>query len=61
MTRIKPPDLGHVVQDFYSGKSHIMICDDYCAKKTKEEIDVALARIADIAVRDYCANKDICN
>jgi hypothetical protein len=50
MTIIKPPELGHVACDFYSGKCHSMICDDYCAGRTKEEIEAALARIAKITV-----------
>lgn len=37
---------GHVVEDFYIGKTHVQICDDYCRNKTRAEVDEILARIA---------------
>jgi len=37
---------GHVVEDFYIGKTHVQICDDYCRGKTRAEVDEILARIA---------------
>ena len=34
---VKPPELGHVVADYYAGKTHIIICDDYVVKTPEEE------------------------
>ena len=48
--RLEP---GHVVEDFYIGKTHIMICDDYCRNKSKEEIENTLNRIAAIALQQF--------
>lgn len=36
-----------IVEDYYSGNTHIVICDDYCVK-TQEEIDSILDRIGRI-------------
>lgn len=41
---------GNVVRDFMIGNTRIMICDDYCRDKTKEEVDEILRRIARNAI-----------
>jgi hypothetical protein len=43
---IKPPKIGNVVEDYYVGTTHIVICDDYCKNTTPEEIQEILDRIA---------------
>ena len=35
-----------VAQEFMLGNTHIVIMDDYCKDKTKEDVDAILARIA---------------
>ena len=39
-----PPQLGHVVEDYYIGHTHVIICDDYCLK-SKEETDKLVGEI----------------
>ena len=43
---MKPPEIGNVVEDFYIGNTHVMICDDYCRDKTPEQVQEILDRIA---------------
>lgn len=33
---IKPPVVGHVVEDYYLGNTHVLICDDAYAGKSQE-------------------------
>jgi len=47
---MKPPELGNVVEDYYVGTTHIVICDDYCKNTTPEEIREILNRIASRAL-----------
>lgn len=42
----KPPTIGHVVEDYYIGRTHIRICDDYCRDQTPEQAQAILDRIA---------------
>lgn len=36
----------NVVQEYKSGNTRIMICDDYCRNTTPAEVDAILTRIA---------------
>ena len=36
----------NIAEDFFIGKSHIQISDDFCKNKTDEEVDRILERIA---------------
>lgn len=44
----------NIVREFYIGKTRIRIADNYC-KKTAEEVEEALKRIAQIAQRHISA------
>lgn len=37
---------GHVVEEFYIGKTHVKICDDYCRDKTPEDVKKILDDLA---------------
>ena len=41
---------GNVVKDFYIEGTRVRICDDYCATKTKQDIEEILQRIARNAI-----------
>lgn len=47
--KIKPPKLGHVVDDCYIGHTHVLVCDD-CVVKTPEEVQAILDHINDLVV-----------
>ena len=50
-------ELGHVVEDFYIGNTHVRICDDACRDKTPEEVQAILDRIGHNAARAIIAAK----
>ena len=41
----------HVVEDYYIGNTHIIICDNYCRKTTEEENNEIWKRVARKAQR----------
>ncbi len=41
--------VGNVVEDYYIENTHILICDDVCKNRTKEDIDSILFRTGQIA------------
>lgn len=47
---------GHIVEEFYIGKTHVRFCDDYCKNTTQEEIDRILERIEQIYIKS-CKRK----
>ena len=49
------PELGHVVEEFYIGRTKVRNCDDYCRDKTPEEVEKILARITQLAQDAYIA------
>jgi len=49
------PEPGHVVEEFYIGRTKVRICDDYCRDKTPEEVKKILDRITRIAQDAYIA------
>lgn len=38
-----------IVEDYYNGACHVIIHDDCCKDKTKEEIEATLKRIGEIS------------
>lgn len=62
MSRYKfdPDEKPHIVKDFYDGRTHIMIADNYCVK-TKEEVDAILERCKQIFIREYLAGRTTLN
>lgn len=51
----KVPEPKHIAKEFYLGKTHIRISDDYCKDKTKKEVDEILKSISEIAVDSFNA------
>lgn len=50
------PEKPHIVKDYYIGNTHVLIADNYCAGKTKDEVEAVLKRIAEIADKYIGAN-----
>lgn len=50
----------HIVKEFTIGNTRIKIADNYCAGKTKKEVEAILQRIA-IIVQDYFCLQDDTN
>ncbi len=40
--------IGHVVEDYYLGSTHVLICDDFCRNQTEEERNEILRKVGDI-------------
>ncbi|MDR1531920.1 MAG: hypothetical protein LBS62_07010 [Clostridiales bacterium] len=51
---LNPPK--HVAEDFYIGKTHIIISDDYCGDKTPEDAELILCDVARYALKVFRAN-----
>ena len=47
--KTEPPQMGHIVKEWYNGNTHCIICDDYCREKTPEQVREILARCAAVA------------
>jgi hypothetical protein len=43
---------GHVVEEYRVGNARVLISDDYCRNRTKEEVDAILAGVAARAYAD---------
>lgn len=52
---LKPPPLGHVVEDYMLGATHIIICDDCCV--SEEECRKIIEQIGYDAYNDLVAAK----
>jgi hypothetical protein len=55
--KLGPPPLGHVVEDFMIGNTHILICDDACRDMTPEDTQRVLDSIAKAIAPAYFAAK----
>lgn len=56
--KVEPPQIGHIVKEWYDGNTRCIICDDYCRDKTPEEVQAILDHIAnDIAYPNLYAQE----
>lgn len=56
--QIATAEKSHIVNDYYIGHTHVIICDDYCRNQTTEDVDIILKRIAQISQRNLKSNTE---
>lgn len=58
--KFDPNEKPHIVKDYYDGRTHIMIADNYCVR-TKEEVDAILNRCKQIYINAYLGGRTLLN